>query len=250
MKTISLYFSFLLLFSAAFVKAQVKTGTDPRFTTTYKHHIKSYYICDSLFEDYKNHWKDWWKNLHVGGKTDDRNKSPKFFTVSKQALHDLDSLGHGGYIPPFIDVYFGFTSDADSVLHRISAVIHPLVDPNTFKSDTNRWGAWSRRHIKGNQPVGFKIRFADLDSMYHLLNDPLNPMTHLEGYFAFHNKEEMEKNRISVVFRPLFKNSQKRVNNDQISCGKNNLPSRSNNPPQSYINIDFTNPCPPCDTSG
>lgn len=251
MKTNSVYIAFLFYFILFSTQAQVKTGTDPRFTTTYAHHIKSNYICDSLLKIYTQNWSDWWKELKIKGDIPG-GKAPAHFDIPYADLSYLDSLGRANLIPDSVEIYFAFNSTTDFHSNQINTVIYPLVDSGTFKAGIKRWKDWCKKQNikKEHRPVGFKVRFADLDSMYQLLSDANNPMQGLTGYFAFHTKKDKKKNRISIVFRPTFEKEQKRVDNDKISCGDSAGKSATSDVKKSYINIDFTNPCPPCDGSG
>lgn len=251
MKTISIYVMLLLFFIAPAMKAQaVKTGTDLRFTATFRHHVQTNYICDSLLAGYTKYWSEWWKELKIKGDIPG-HKPPAHFDIPYSDLKYLDSLGRAKLIPDSVEAYFAFNSTADYQNNQITAIIYPLVDSLTFNAGTKRWKDWCKQlNIKKeDRPIGFKIRFADLDSMYQLLSDPHNPMKGLKGYFVFHSKDDKKKNRISIVFRPTFTEFQKKVDNDKISCG--GLTGKSvSDTGKSFINIDFTNPCPPCDGSG
>lgn len=254
MKTNSVYISLLFFFILLSGKAQVRTGTDPRFTTTYAHHLKTNYICDSLLKVYTNYWSDWWKELKIKGDIPG-HKPPAHFDIPYADLKYLDSLGRAKLIPDSVEAYFAFNSTTDYQNNQITAVIYPLVDSLTFNSGIKRWKDWCKQHNlkKEDRPVGFKIRFADLDSMYQLLSDPNNPMLGLKGYLVFHSKHDKKKNRISVVFRPTFYEFQKKVDNDKVNCGgtvNRAIPTGTPTVQKSFINIDFTNPCPPCDGSG
>lgn len=249
MKKTSVYYLLLFFCFAISIQAQVPTGTDPRFNTTYRHHVKNNYICDSLFDLYTGNFSKWWSKLNVKGPIPG-HKAPAHFKIPYSNLLLLDCLGNQGQLPDSIEAFFAFTSEDDEKNNQLSAILL-LKDSVSFKEDTLRWRAWSKKNIKdGPHPVGFKVDFDDLDSLFHLMEDSSNPIKVLHGYFSFHSEKDIKENRISVVFRPTFKNKQKRVDNDKISCGKNSKNQAGRPQGQSYINIDFTNPCPPCDGSG
>lgn len=213
---------------------------------------RSNYICDSLFNLYTSQWMDWWKyTLKIKGSIPGK-VPPAHFIIPQSDLELLDSLGHNGLLPDSVQVFYAFTSVTDFKSNQLTGVLLVNKDTISFNENTGRWKTWAKDHITGEQPVGFKIRFADLDSIYHLLNDKTNPIKYLTGYFGFHSEKDKNLNRMAIIFRPTFTGSQTKVDNNKISCGKkkNTTESKSKDGGKSFINIDFTNPCPPCDTSG
>jgi hypothetical protein len=243
MKNIPVYLAILFLLTAAAAKAQaVSTRKHPAPAHSYSHFIKSNYICDSLFSVYTGNWLSWFVN-HIRNTRD----TVKSFEIPDADLKLVDSLGKIGKLPDSVEFFFAFTSDSDYRKNRINAILRSRT---SFESDTSRWRDWRKQHISGLQPIGFKVRFADLDSLFSLLNDVTNPVKSLTGYFAFHSKKDMDENRISIVFRPTFKHAQKKVRNSDISCGADAVKKApASDKEKSSINIDFTNPCPPCDGS-
>jgi hypothetical protein len=224
-------FCFLFFLSTACLAQQEKADSS----------VHSNYICNTLFKEYTCNWEQWWKSQKIKGHTPGNPVAKDFahFTIQDSTLELLSRIGNGNPSDSLV-VFFAFTSAADSMNNQISIVLPGDITP------IRRWREWSQKNIiNGTQPTGLKIRHADLDSIFVLMKDTNNPITSLKGYFIFHNSSDMANNRISVVFRPIFKNHQKKRPNALISCGA----SSSEIVQESFINIDFTNPCPPCDSS-
>lgn len=246
MKKTAIHCFLLLLTITNFLQAQtekkIKDKPHP------PHNRKSNYICDSLFNLYTNSWLDWWTHtLKVKGPIPGKTP-PAHFSIPYSDLQLLDSLGHKGVIPDSVEAFYAFNSEDDLKANQVTAVLL-LKDSASFKKATTRWKKWAKSNIKGEQPVGFKIRFADLDSMYHLLDSKSNPIKSMTGYFGFHSEKDKITNRMVIIFRPVFKGNQTKISNSKVSCGKSTA-TGENKVGESFINIDFTNPCPPCNTSG
>ena len=243
----SLTFFLLLLATAGSLNAQTAEKNDEKLIVPPISQEKNL-ICDSLFNLYTNYWKEWWHKLKIRGPIPGETP-PAHFSILYNDLLLLDSLGRKGNIPDSLQLFYAFTSDQERETNQITAIFL-LKDSADFKRSTERWKIWAKVHIKGEQPVGFKIRYDDLQAMYELLKDPKDPMNSLTAYFAFHSSQDRDLNRISIVFRPGFKGKQKKVKNDEINCGQTTIRTGHRITGISYINIDFTNPCPPCYNKG
>jgi hypothetical protein len=189
------------------------------------------YIRNDAMNVYKKKWRVWRDSLRCG--------TQDFINISEKDLEMMS--GYGGNADPkqYLTGYFGFRSSKDVERMNIEIVFW---SNETFKEDTARWGAWTRNHIPGERPYGFNISYPDLRSIY-LLRKSNNIPTAFQAYFVFHSEGDKDSSRIAMVFRPLFgSDPQPEVQNSEI--GPKN--DRNNITGSSFINIDFTNPCPPC----
>jgi hypothetical protein len=188
-------------------------------------------ICDSLFNVYTYRWANWWKNSVRS------NPINPYFTFSYK-----DTITT---IPDSIELFYALTPHwCKHKPSQLTALAFPKKHQCRFNKDTARWRKWLEPRLKGstkNIPVGVKIHYPDLLDLYNLSQCP--SVVSINGYFGFHNSSDVNLNRMIVIFRPVYKDVTVRKKDSDITCDGKSQDGTSS------INIDFTNPCPPCNNS-
>jgi hypothetical protein len=235
MKKLIFFLSLCLVMSGS-LKAQDKYHRSRPSLVAKGRKYPNYITDDTLTRD-KKFWRQWC-NIHNYIGTDSVKISKKDWTMmdSLSKINPTDSL----------TAYFAFKSSKDSVSGKMNtAIVFSETDNDSIRADTTRWAVWAKAHISqknGMRPWGFVISHRDLRSIYSL-DSCNNPPIAYYAYFIFHSKQDKKLSRIAMVIRPIFSGTpQPEVPNSQIGSEKDQKGATGS----SYINIDFTNPCPPC----
>jgi hypothetical protein len=247
MKKVLFYFLSLLLAACNTTTTKSESEASSKVDSTHSSQ-KSIYICDLLFDTYTNNFKNWWATQHIDGPLPGTDTLASF-EVKYADLKNLDSIGNSGTLrDEYAEAFFAFMKESDMKSNQIQIVFKGLVNDDTLRNDTLRWQKWATENIKGNKPIGFKIHFGDLDSMYNILKKTRADhfLKRVVGYFVLKSSADASNNQISVVFRLIFSNQTIRVPNYATSCS---ITSTGDSTSTSFYNLDFTNPCPPCNYS-
>jgi hypothetical protein len=244
MKFLSIPFLLLFLSVVVFSNAQSQEK-DTRPLTLCNVVADSNLICDSLFTFYTGLWTTWWTNS-ISPNPLSGNPDNAYFTISGKDLDWVKTLATN---PDSIELFYALTRHrCKHKPSRLTALAFPEKHQCRFKKDTARWHKWLEPRLKGtskNIPVGVKVGHTDLQDLYTLIK--CSDVTSINGYFGFHHPADQNLNQMVVIFRPVFQNNPIRKKNHEIIC--NNTPQTGTNSQTSSININFTNPCPPCNNT-